>query len=154
MWIGQNFCCGKCRRTDEELISKEKLFDFTDKVTRKNSSFLQHISNSVKTDILVNVFFKDYQIALLPFIIIGENNKNHPKHIKSYEGLAALKILEETVPKSEKDDAFDELTTSWLKKNLKGHVKNEIMAHHGLFLNTLKSVFSGMLSKGTESGDK
>jgi hypothetical protein len=107
----------------------------------------------VETDILVNVFFKDYQIALLPFIMNGENNKNHLKHIKSYQGLAALKILEETGPKFEKDGEFDELITSWLKKNLKGHVKNEIMAHHGLFLKTVKSVFSCMLSKRTESGD-
>jgi hypothetical protein len=95
MWVGQNFCCGKCRRTDEQFISKEKLFDFTDKVTRKNSSCLQHISNSVETDILVNVFFKDYQIALLPFIMISDSNKDHLKHIKTYQGLAALKILEE-----------------------------------------------------------
>lgn len=103
---------------------------------------------------MVNVFFKDYQIALLPFIMISDSNKNHLKHLKSYQGLAALKILEETVPKSEKEDAFDELMTSWLKKNLKGHVKDEIMDHHRLFLKTVKSVFSGMLSKSSESRGK
>lgn len=93
-------------------------------------------------------------MALFPFNMIGKNNKNNLKHIKSYQGLAALKILEETGPKSENNDAFDELITSLLKKNLKGHVKNEIMVHHGLFLKIVKSVFSVMLSKRTEIGDK
>ena len=72
----------------------------------------------METDILVNVFFKDYQIALLPFILISQSNIERHKSIKQYPALTAMKILEDAVPKSEQEDAFDGVITTWLKKRL------------------------------------